>query len=33
MKQRLHTNGKLARHGPKFTPCRGSGLTLTGATP
>ena len=30
MKQRLRTNGKLARHGPKFTPCRGSGLTLTG---
>jgi hypothetical protein len=33
MKQRLRTNGKLARHGPKFTPCRGSGLALTGATP
>jgi hypothetical protein len=33
MKQRLRTNGRLARHGPKFTPCRGSGLALTGATP
>jgi hypothetical protein len=31
--QKLRTNGKLARHGPKFTPCRGSGLALTGATP
>jgi hypothetical protein len=29
MKQRIRTNGKLARHGPKFTPCRGSGLALT----
>lgn len=31
--QKLRTNGKLARHGPKSTPCRGSGLALTGATP
>jgi hypothetical protein len=33
MKQRLRANGKLARHGPKFTPCRGSGMALTGAAP
>ena len=33
MKQKLRTNGKLARHGPKFTPCRGSGLEPAGAAP
>jgi hypothetical protein len=33
MKQKLRTNGKLARHGPKFTPCRGSGMALTGTAP
>jgi hypothetical protein len=32
LKQKLHTNGKLARHGPKFTPCRGSGMALTGTS-
>jgi hypothetical protein len=33
VRQRLRTNGKLARHGPKTTPCRGSGMTPTGTAP
>ena len=33
VRQRLRTSGKLARHGPKTTPCRGSGMTPTGTAP
>jgi hypothetical protein len=31
VKHKLRTNGKLTRHGPKFTPCRGSGMAITAA--